>query len=211
MVIASARSSLFICLGYGTTLDCLRMIVAAYCVRNHNAAHDVLVDMKLMQHAALSGYCSAPLNFAPRQRRQKLLRLLTETHVSWGSCNRRLRVLKPPSHFLVGAGSHVAAMVSLTSSLDPHSSYYAIVRGMGRGWEEKNRERGEREAIVCVATNGKQVEREARLWTQEWMEAMLSIPWMQVHTSENENEDQVKWTCLLYPSLLKGGPTLKLP
>ena len=65
MVIASARSSLFICLGYGTTLDCLRMIVATYCVKNHNAAHDVLVDMKLMQHAALSGYCSAPLNFAP--------------------------------------------------------------------------------------------------------------------------------------------------
>ena len=65
MVIASARSSLFICLGYGTTLDCLRMIVAAYCVKNHNAAHDVLVDMKLMQHAALSGYCSAPLNLAP--------------------------------------------------------------------------------------------------------------------------------------------------
>ena len=65
MVIASARSSLFICLGYGTTLDCLRMIVAAYCVRNHNAAHDVLVDMKLMQHAALSGYCSAPLKLVP--------------------------------------------------------------------------------------------------------------------------------------------------
>ena len=60
-----------------------------------------------------------------------MLRLLTETHVSWGSCNRRLRVLKPPSHFLVGAGSHVAAMVSRTSSSDPHSSYYAIVRGRG--------------------------------------------------------------------------------
>ena len=26
-----------------------------------------------------------------------------------------------------------------------------------------------------------------------------------------ENEDQVNMTCLLYPSLLKGGPTLKLP
>ena len=26
-----------------------------------------------------------------------------------------------------------------------------------------------------------------------------------------KNEDQVNMTCLLYPSLLKGGPTLKLP
>ena len=26
-----------------------------------------------------------------------------------------------------------------------------------------------------------------------------------------EYEDQVNMTCLLYPSLLKGGPTLKLP
>ena len=34
-------------------------IIAAYSVENHNAVQAVLVDMKLMQRAALTGYCSA--------------------------------------------------------------------------------------------------------------------------------------------------------
>ena len=40
-------------------------IIAAYSVENHNVVQAVLVDMKLMQRAALSGYCSAPLKLVP--------------------------------------------------------------------------------------------------------------------------------------------------
>ena len=40
-------------------------IIAAYSVENHNAVQAVLADMKLMQRAALSGYCSATLKLMP--------------------------------------------------------------------------------------------------------------------------------------------------
>ena len=40
-------------------------IFAAYSVENHNEVQAVLDDMKLMQRAALLGYCSAPLKLVP--------------------------------------------------------------------------------------------------------------------------------------------------
>ena len=40
-------------------------IFAAYSVENHNEVQAVLDDMKLMQRAALSGYCSATLKLMP--------------------------------------------------------------------------------------------------------------------------------------------------
>ena len=40
-------------------------IFAAYSVENHNELQAVLDYMKLMQHAALSGDCSAPLKLVP--------------------------------------------------------------------------------------------------------------------------------------------------
>ena len=64
----------------------------------------------------------------------------------------RLRAINPPSHFLVGAGHSCWCDVVTGIILGSYSCYYAIVRGRGREWEEKNREHGEGEMIVNVAT-----------------------------------------------------------
>ena len=131
---------------------------------------------------------------------------LTETHVSWGSCNKPLGELNLLATSLWELVTRVAAMLSRASSSNPYSCYYAIVRGMGkrvRGGESWAWWRGE--SIVSVATmeaNGKRNKTQHTRWRKQCSLFLLAY---------NENEDQVKMTCLLYIVLLKGGLTLKLP
>ena len=81
------------------------------------------------------------------------------------SAARRAHLLATSLWELVNDG---AAMVSRTSSLDSSSCYYAIVRGWGREWEEKNVSVVKGESIVCVATMESKWKGEKRLNTQGW-------------------------------------------
>ena len=76
-----------------------------------------------------------------------------------------------------------------------------------RGEERKHGEGG---IDRMRSNNGKQMEKKRQDSTHkgEGSNALYSCS---QHRMYMKNEDQVNMTCLLYPSLLKGVPTLKLP
>ena len=121
----------------------------------------------------------------------------------------RLRVLNPPSHFLVGAGHECRCNGVTGIVLGFYSCYYAIVGEEGKEWKKENRKRGEGETIVCVATietDGK----EKQDLTHRSEGKQCSLFFVCTKKNASEDEDQVNMTCLLYMDLLKGGSTLTL-
>ena len=82
--------------------------------------------------------------------------------------------------------------------------------GMGKRMRREERKRGEGGIDRMRSNNGKQMEKKRKDSTHkgEGSNALYSCSQQRMYM---KNEDQVNMTCLLYPSLLKGGPTLKLP
>ena len=117
-----------------------------------------------------------------------------------------LRVLNPPSHFLVRAGHSCCYDVVTGIVLGSYSCYYAIVRGRGKKMRGEESRAWWKGGIDCKhSNNGSKWKGEARLNTQEWREAMLSIPYF-----HQEEWRPSQMTYLLYMDLLKGGSTLTL-